>query len=308
MTPELRIPAFNRLTDFIGPWAMWEVAFLQQWEALQRVDWNAHLSADALKLESKLTLEPIKGGGSIATVPLTGTLSKGANSMGGTSTVQARRDIRAAAANPDVSGILLLIDSPGGTVAGTEDLAAEVKSARRSKPVFAYVEDLMASAAYWVGSQAERVFAGSQTALVGSIGTFMTIYDQSGLYAEAGVKALLFSTGAIKGAGTPGVPVSEEQQNYFQGIVAGLQEHFDSAVRQGRKLSQTQLEQVRTGAVWKASAAQELGLIDGVQSLQKTLDLLAARAADGAKAADEAPPAKAQPAVLFSPAKAVWGS
>src|SRR5581483_9650939 len=108
-----------------------------------------------------------------------GMLMKGQSSMGGTSTVMARRDIRQAVADQDVAGILLAIDSPGGTVAGTDDLAAEVRQARTSKPVWAAIDDLGASAAYWVASQTQRVTVNSPTALVGSIGTLQVIRDLS---------------------------------------------------------------------------------------------------------------------------------
>jgi ClpP class serine protease len=76
----------------------------------------------------------------------------------------------------------------------------------------------------------------------------------------------------------PGSAVTAEQQAYFQGIVNGMQVHFDEAVRKGRGLSKAQLDQVRTGGVWKADEAQALGLIDGIQPLQKTLDMLAGAA------------------------------
>jgi signal peptide peptidase SppA len=285
MPPRLHVPVFPRLDEYVGVWAMEPLAFRALWELIGRSDLAAHMAEHATaphRLESRVELVAGKGGRTVAMIPVTGTLMKQQSSFGGTSTVQLRRDIRQAAADPGVAAILLGIDSPGGTTAGLQDLATEVQNARKSKPVWAHVDDLAASAAYWVASQAEAIYANAPTALVGSIGTYLTIYDQSAAAEKEGIKALLFATGPIKGAGTPGTVVTEEQQTYFQGIVDGMQAEFDTAVRSGRKLSAAELQAVRTGAVWKAAEARTRKLIDGIQPLQKTIDQLAARAAGGA--------------------------
>jgi signal peptide peptidase SppA len=219
--------------------------------------------------------EPTDSGKSIARVVVRGTMMKGQSSFGGTSTVALRRDIRQAAADPNVSGILLDIDSPGGTVAGTADLAAEVRAARRRKPVWAHIDDLGASAAYWVASQADQLFANDRTALVGSIGTVLTVYDQSAAAEAQGVKPLVFATGPLKGAGAPGSPVTEEQRNYFQSIVDDSQVSFDAAVKNGRNFTADQLAAVKTGGVFPAAKALDLGLIDGIRSIDRTLEALA---------------------------------
>jgi ClpP class serine protease len=161
-----------------------------------------------------------------------GLLMKQQSWMGGTATLQLRRDIRAAAADPNVSAILLAIDSPGGTAAGTADLAADVRAAARQKPVWAQIEDLGASAAYWLASQADQVFANTaRRPMVGSIGTYQTVYDLSAAAEQEGVKVFHFATGPLKGAGMPGTPVTEEQQADFQGRVDAVQDSFDAAVR-----------------------------------------------------------------------------
>lgn len=221
-----------------------------------------------------LQLIPGLGGKSVAVIDVKNVLMKPATWFG-TSTVQLRSSIAQAASDPNVSGILLAIDSPGGTVAGTAELANDVRLAARSKPVWAQIQDLGASAAYWVASQADQVFANHETALVGSIGTLMTAYDMSEAAKRAGVEALVFATGPLKGTGIPGTPIDEGQRAYLQGVVNALQQSFDTAVRKGRGLSAGQLETVRTGAVFPASQALGLKLIDGIQTASKTLLQLA---------------------------------
>jgi lambda family phage portal protein len=274
----LTVPHFARLHDFFGAWLYEPERFLAQWAFLSRVDWAEHLRAGPPKVASNTTLVAGKGGKQLAMIQVVGTLAKGESSFGGTSSVQLRRDIRQAASDPNVSGILLAIDSPGGTVAGTADLAADVRAAASKKPVFAHIDDLGASAAYWIASQAERVTANAPTALVGSIGTIMTVYDASAAAEAEGVKTLVFATGPLKGAGTPGSAVTDEQRSYFQGIVDATQASFDKAVRTGRRLNSAQMSAVRTGGVWLASEAQQLGLIDAIQPLEKTLAELSAAA------------------------------
>jgi signal peptide peptidase SppA len=275
--PRLAVPEFPRLHEYLGTWAMYPPHFLAYWHAATSTDLVAHVKAALPKTEPTPTqMVPGKGGKSVAVVNVRGTLMKQRPSLGGSSSVDVRRQVRQAANDPNVSGILLAVDSPGGTVAGTDDLAREVRTARRKKPTWAYVEDLGASAAYWVASQAGAVYANSPTALVGSIGTVLTVYDESKAAEAQGVRPLVFATGPLKGAGSPGTAVNDEQAAYLQGIVNGTQESFDAAVRSGRGLSAAELSAVRSGGVFLAAEAQRLRLIDGIRSFDATLDALAA--------------------------------
>ncbi len=271
----LNIPHFARLADWFGIWCMEPQAMAGHISMLRSIDLVAHMrETEPPKMESTIEKIPARNGQSLAIVKIMGTMMKSASSMGGASTVQLRRDVRQAAADPEVSGILLAIDSPGGTVAGTDDLAADVRAARRQKPVYAHIDDMGASAAYWIASQAEKIYANSSTALAGSIGTMSVVYDLSKAADANGVKALLFATGPLKGAGTEGTAVTEEQRAYFQELTDQMQTSFDRAVKNGRGLTDKQLSDVRSGAVFTASNALDRKLIDGIQPLNKTVDEL----------------------------------
>lgn len=272
----LTVPFFPRLHEYAGLWLVEPGAFRMAWAAFQARDLAAHIQ-NAPPLPSQ-PFELVKGKGdkSVAVIRMVGTLMKQRSSFGGSSTIDLRRQVRQAASDPNVSGILLAIDSPGGTAAGTDDLARDVKAARRKKPVWAHVDDLGASAAYWVASQADAIYANSPTALVGSIGTIMTIYDQSAAAEREGVKAMVFSTGPLKGTGVPGAPVTEDQAAYLQGIINATQDSFDTAVRSGRGLTAAQLADVKSGAIFPAPVAQDKRLIDGIRGLDQTIAALAA--------------------------------
>lgn len=272
------VPLLPRLSDWLGLWAI-EPSYAQSLlRAVCEIDWPSHLRAfddDDADLAARRTVaadvfEKVTAKGkNLAVVSLAGPLMKSRTSTGGgTSTVAARRQIRAAARDEDVSGILLRIDSPGGTVAGTDLLAREVMEARRSKPVVAQIEDVGASAAYWVASQAWRTFASTPTAMVGSIGTYMAVEKR------AAGELVVFRSGPHKGAGLDG-EITEQQASHLQSIVDGLQQQFNEAVGKGRRLSAEQIAEVATGATWLAGQAASLKLIDGIQSVEQTLDLLA---------------------------------
>lgn len=213
------------------------------------------------------------GADGVAVVVLDGVMSKGGGWFGA-STSAVRAQVRDAAARDDVRAIVLKISSPGGYVDGTADLAADVATAATRKPVEAYVEDVCASAAYWVASQARKVWA-NPTALVGSVGAFQVVWDESEAFRQMGVKVHVLSTGPLKGAGEPGTEVTDEQLAAERTLVTDLCAHFFGAVRTGRKLTPRQLDAVTTGEVWIASKAKGLGLVDGIRTLDDVVADLA---------------------------------
>ena len=263
----LSLPAAARFDAYCGPWAMDEhvmrvmVGEFRGNVLRRHVEESRHVSAEDAPQAYALSED------GVAIVQLTGTLMKHETSLGSsTSTVNVRRSIRQAVSDEDVKSIMLVIDSPGGTVAGTSDLAQDVAMAARQKPVHAYISDLGASAAYWIASQASRITA-NETALVGSIGTLSVINDTSKAYEEAGVTVHVIKTGAVKGAGTQGSAVTDEHLAYFQSIVDGLQKEFSKSVATGRKVKASVVSEWADGRVVVASAAKAMGMIDNIGSL-----------------------------------------
>lgn len=214
----------------------------------------------------------------IAVVSIHGVLMKRVSSMAdGTSSVRARRQIREAVSDPDVAAIILHVDSPGGTAAGTSDLAAEIRDAGRSKPVWAFIEDLSASAAYWVASAAQRVIANDVSALVGSIGTYQVIHDSSEMANQLGVKVHVIRAGDLKGVGTPGTEVTESHLAEFQRLVNAVNESFLSGVSQGRRLTMERVQELADGRLFTANEALNHKLIDVVQSWDRTINELSSQ-------------------------------
>ena len=202
----------------------------------------------------------------VAVVRILGTMMKADSKFGGTSTIRTRRALREARADSSVKSILLAIDSGGGSAAGTDALADEVAATKATKPVVAFIEDLGASAAYWVASQASSIVA-NRIALVGSIGTLLVIDDASGAYEKAGIRMLVITSDgaeAFKGAGVEGTPITDEQVGEFRKIANGVQARFNADIGAGRKMDPDRVKALATGQVWMADEAHRLGLVDAV--------------------------------------------
>lgn len=261
--------------QWCGPWAILPEHLQMLAEMIRSMDVRSHLADVAAGNNSHIYAD--LGGGDfysdymqvsdgIAIAHARGPLMKHRASMSAnTSTVMMRRSIRQAANDPNIRGIMLRIDSPGGTVAGTGELAAEIAAAAKRKPTHAYIEDLGASAAYWLASQGTRVSANS-TALVGSIGTYAVVEDYSKLAAEKGITVHVVKAGEFKGAGIPGTEVTAEQLANIQRVIDGLNEHFLDGVASGRKLSRASVKSLNDGRVHLAEAAADLKLIDAVET------------------------------------------
>lgn len=266
-------PLIPHLDQYFGLWAMERDLFVRLSESVRLMDLQAHVAGTLAAARGADTSErdyQVTAGG-VAVIPIMGTMMKYGSSLGdGGSTVMARRRIRAAARDEAVKSIMLLIDSPGGSVAGTSDLADEVLKAKAAKPVTAYIEDMGASAAYWVASQADAIYA-NQTANVGSIGVFGVVHDMSIRAAQEGIKVMVFRSGPYKGAGTPGEAITDEQRDEFQRHVDELFGVFTKAVMNGRGMTRSEVDAVADGRVWMASDAKGLKLIDGVKSFDEAL-------------------------------------
>lgn len=207
----------------------------------------------------------------VGMVSITGVITKGFYWPGMYEDSQrVRSAIRSAVADKSIDAIVLRIDSPGGMVAGTQEMADDIRTANGVKPVHAFIEDLGASAAYWAASQAGTITANA-TAEVGSIGVLAVVADMSEMAANEGVKVHVVATGPYKGAFVPGAEVPEKHLDYLQSRVDDTMGHFQAAVTQGRGLTGEALDRVSDGRVWGAAESQRLGLIDRVGSLDSML-------------------------------------
>lgn len=138
---------------------------------------------------------------------------------------------------------------------GVPEFSAMVRRAREVKPVVAYTETLMCSAAMWIASQAEIIIA-TPSARVGSIGVYRTWLDDSQANALEGFKRELFEAGKHKAAGIR--PITEEERSMFQAEVDRIHEEFKTEVRRYRDVPDEAME----GLVYFGEEALQMGLVD----------------------------------------------
>lgn len=205
----------------------------------------------------------------VAVICIEDQITKHESSYGGTSTVMTKKAIRMATNDPMVSSIVLKFDSPGGTVSGVSDLAYQINKSKKVKPVCAYIEDMCCSAAYWLAAQCTSISC-NDTAIVGSIGVYTVLYDESGAYEAAGIKARLVTSGGVKGAGADG-KVTQELVDDVQREIDALNEHFLTAVADGRKMNIEQVRLWNDGKVYIGQEAVDLGMVDAVESFDEAL-------------------------------------
>jgi len=172
-----------------------------------------------------------------------------------------RSQIKQALEDDEVEKIHLQVDSPGGEVAGGVEAADAIFNARNEKPVTATIEDLGASGAYWLSSQAQTIDADRNT-IVGSIGVFCVYVDYSEAEAKAGIKVIVIRHGEHKGMSIDGI--TENQIKPIQKIIDAMAENFIAAVATGRDMDKAEVRKLATGELWIAKKAKQIGLIDTV--------------------------------------------
>lgn len=175
-----------------------------------------------------------------------------------------------------VPAILLNIDSPGGGVAVSQELYAEVKRLRerKNKIVVAYMSSVGASGAYYLACVANQIIANPGT-IVGSIGVIAEWVNYGELLQWAKVKEEILKTGEFKDSGTPTRPLTDRERTYFQGLIDDMYVQFVEAVADGRKLDVEEVRALADGRVFTGRDARERKLVDEMGNFQDAVDLTA---------------------------------
>ncbi len=212
------------------------------------------------------------GGDKIAVIPIDAEIAGTGSATGMTITPEGFLDqIQQATDDENVKAILLRVDSPGGTVAASEEISAYVKDARKEKPVVVSIGDVGASGAYMVASQADQIIALPGSA-VGSIGVITEIPNVSGLMDKLGVQFVVITAGEYKDAGSPFRALTASETALIQGQVDDVYDQFIDIVAEGRDMKRSEVEKLATGWAWSGTEAKKLGLVDKIGTYQDALD------------------------------------
>ncbi len=220
-----------------------------------------------------------KNVGDIAVIQLSGFITDKptlfSELFGGTSTEALAAEIRTAMAEPSIGAVILDVDSPGGTVVGVSEAAAAIRSTRGAKPLIALADPFMASAAYWLGSQADEIVA-TPSSLTGSIGVIVTYVDESKALAGAGLNVEQIVYGRRKAEASGLEPLTDEARGAMQDRVDYYGHMFEADVAKGRGISVARVQaRYGQGVVFNAGPAQAAGLVDRVGTLESLIGELA---------------------------------
>jgi signal peptide peptidase SppA len=169
-----------------------------------------------------------------------------------------------------VTAVVFHIDSPGGMVAGTNQLAEGIQTSR--KPCYAVVSDLAASGGYYIASQCKAVFANAM-AEVGAIGVYCVLVDDSQFWKDLGVEFTLVSSGGVKGLGADGKVTPELIEDEKRGVMA-MYEKFVVDVATGRGIGLDEARALADGRIWIAPEAKQRGLIDEVAAIAAAMEAI----------------------------------
>lgn len=181
--------------------------------------------------------------------------------IGGTPVMDLVDVINEAASDDTVDTVVLDIDSPGGSVAGSHDVIDAVRRCAARKTTVALCHDMACSMAYWIACECSKIF-GTPTSETGSIGTIAVCYDTSEMAASRGERAIAMTSGAEhKALGIYGVPIGDDMVQSQQGIIEEMGRQFRDAVVARRPIDEAALLEMR-GAAYYGQSQIEMGLVD----------------------------------------------
>lgn len=204
--------------------------------------------------------------GKIGIVNVQGTITKSLP------TVKFLRELRM---DDSVKGVLLRVNSPGGTIAPSQELYHAVKRLAEVKPVVASFGTVAASGGYYAAAPATKIMASSGS-ITGSIGVKAEYASFSQLMDKLGVKPVIITSGKLKGAGSPYVELTSEQRLYLKGLIMDIHNQFVDDVAKARKLDRKDVEKIADGRAVTGREAVELGLVDRLGGFEESVTVLKA--------------------------------
>lgn len=253
---------------------------VEELKAILRLD-PASISSLQAKIEAMRAEAPAsraESGGIIAVIPIMGMIEQRTSFFGalfgGTSTQRISAMFRASMADPQVKAIVFDVSSPGGSVFGVSELAAEIQAARGSKPIVSVVNSMAASAAYWLAASADEIVS-TPSGISGSVGVYAVHQDFSAAEEKAGIKTEIISAGEHKADAVEGSPLSDAGRESMQAMVNSFYGMFVSDVAAGRGVTPAVVRSdFGKGLIMTAPAAKSAGMIDRIGTMDETLKRL----------------------------------
>jgi protease-4 len=178
--------------------------------------------------------------------------------------------LQAAFKDKSTQGVVVRINSPGGSPVQAQTIYDEMKRLRQKYPqipLYAVIEDVCASGGYFVAVGADRIYV-SKASIVGSIGVLMNGFGFTGLMDKLGIERRLITAGENKGMLDPFSPLDEKDKEHVKKLMGDIHEQFIGVVREGRGKRLKDSPEIFSGLIWTGSRSIDLGLADGFGSLE----------------------------------------
>ncbi|MBS3147133.1 signal peptide peptidase SppA [Candidatus Woesearchaeota archaeon] len=171
--------------------------------------------------------------------------------------------------DPSVKGIILEINSPGGTVVASREISNKIK--KIDKPVVSWIREVGASGAYWIATSTDYIVADPMS-ITGSIGVIGSYLEFSELFEKYGIKYERLVGGQYKDTGTPFRDLSNQEKQLLQSKINMIHEAFINEVATNRKIDRDTVRELSTGMFYLGQEALDLGLIDELGSQDEALN------------------------------------
>jgi len=228
-----------------------------------------------------VTDDGLPGGAKVAVVEVEGII--GTDAQRGQDTESLVRTLGEYRDDPNVRAVVLRINSPGGAVAPTQEIATAVRRLREAKkPVVASLGSVAASGGYYVAVAADRIYASPGT-LTGSIGVVMQMANLEGLLKKVGVEYVVVKAGAYKDVGNMARAMTPEERRILQALLDDVYDQFIGAVAEGRGLDPQAVRAFAEGRIYSGRQAQSLKMVDDLGGLEDAIEAAAKMAGLPAK-------------------------
>ena len=217
-----------------------------------------------------VTEDGLPGGAKVAVVEVEGVI--GTEVARGLDTGDIVRTLGEYRDDPAIRAVVLRINSPGGVVAPTQEIATAVRRLREAKkPVVASLGSVAASGGYYVAAAADRIYASPGT-LTGSIGVVMQLANVEGLLKKVGVEYVVVKAGAYKDVGNFARPMTPDERRILQSLLDDVYDQFIGAVAEGRGLDPQAVRGFAEGRIYSGRQAQGLKMVDELGGLEDAVE------------------------------------
>ncbi len=175
--------------------------------------------------------------------------------------------------NKKIKAVVVKINSPGGAVVPSQEIYREIMKLKKKKKIYAYIQSLGASGAYYVASATDKIFA-NPGSVIGSIGVIIEFTNIKELLNKIGIKGITIKSGKFKDVGNPTREMTDEEKEYLKGLIMNVYNQFLKDVSNARKIPIEKLKKIADGRVFTGEEGVKLGLVDKLGNFDDVVDYI----------------------------------